>query len=328
MKGNPDETLTHSNGYKDSKSLVFPTNDLLDSNGCDGIKDALACEKERNESWNVEELDDSVYLDDISRSNKHESRASPLKDDLNEDLSSLMFCKRDGNPFACDTADRDHPWSIPEYDDSIIVNFLNEKDKGVIVSNAQFTSVTELFGADTHLYTDKAVLDINLPESTICYDESNSNIMKDICMDEGVPVMDKTVTESRKDEQPDSSFSLAADEHQSRNTRESVDSELVSIGESKVSSVESTFKISADHHTTKEDEDIKSLVPKGINPFLDDNTSKDADKDSYLEDVTVILGSKDTTTKATNISEKESEIQNSKESNSDAPQSAQQPDQV
>ncbi|KAJ8563037.1 hypothetical protein K7X08_031489 [Anisodus acutangulus] len=187
--------------------------------------------------------------------------------------------------------------------------------------------------------------------------------MKDICIDEGVPLMDKIVTENRKDDQPDSS----------RNTREGVDSKLVSAGESKASSVESTFKISVDHHKTKEHEDTKSLVSKGLNPlsednmtkdedtkslvskglnpfsednmtkdedtksrvskvlnpFSEDNMSKDADKDSYVEDVMKIVGSKCTTTeKASNISEKESVIQNFKESNSDPDQSAQQPDQV
>lgn len=327
MTENPDETLNNSNGYKDSKSFVFPTKDLLDSNGRDGTRDSLACEKERNEFWDV--LDDTAFFEDISRSNKHEIRVSPLKDDLNDGLSNLTSGKRNENPFACYSEDRDHPWSIPEFDDSMIINFLDDKETGTAVSNVQFTSVLELFATDTHLYADKDVVECKLPESTICYEENNYNIMKDICMDEGVPLMDKIVTESRKDEQPDSSISLAADEHQPRNTREGIDTELVSAGESKASSVQCTFKISVDHHTAKEDEDTKSLVPNGFNPFLEDNMSKDADKDSYLEDVTKIFGSKGTTMAiATNISEKESNIQNSKESNSDADQSAQHPDQI
>lgn len=328
MTENPDEMLTHSNGCKDSKSLVLPTKDLLDSNGRDSTKDSLACEKEKNEFWNVQELDDSVFIEDISRSNKLENRASPLKDDPDEAPSHLTSCKRNGNPFACDTADRDHPWSIPKFEDPIIVNFFDDKEKETVVSSTQFTSLSELFGADTHLYTDKGVLEFELPESTICYKENDYNIMKDICMDEGVPLMDKIVTESRKYDQPDSSISLAADEHQPRITREGVDSELVSSGESKASSVESAVKISVDHHTTKEDEGNKSLVPNGINPFLEDNMSKDAEKDPYL-DVMKIFGSKDTTmAKPTNISEKESDSQNFKESNSDADQSAQQANQV
>ncbi|KAJ8564695.1 hypothetical protein K7X08_001155 [Anisodus acutangulus] len=367
MTENLDEILNHSNGYKDSQSVLFRKKDLHDSNGYDGTKDSLACEtKARDEFWNVQELDD---FEDISRSNKHEIRGSPLKDDLNEGLSNLTSCKRNGNPFACDTEDRDHPWSIPEFEGSMIADFIDDKEKGAIVPNT-----------DTHLYTDKGVVECKLPESAICYKESNYNIMKDICMDEGVPLMDKIVTENRKDDQPDSS----------RNRREGVDSELVSAGESKASSVENTFTIAADHHTTKEDEDTKSLVSKGLNPFSEDgdtkslvskgldhfsednmskdedtkslvskglnpfsednmskdedtkshvskglnpfsedNMSKGADTDSYLEDVMKIFRSKCTTMeKATNVSEKESDIQNSKESNFDDDQSAQQPDQM
>ncbi|XP_060184075.1 uncharacterized protein LOC132613828 isoform X1 [Lycium barbarum] len=299
MTENLDEIINHLNGYKDSKPLVFPKKDLLDSSGYDGTKDSLACEtKERNEFRNVQELDDLAFSEDISRSNKHEIRASPVKnDDLNEGLPNLTSCNRNGNPFACDTEDRGHPCSIPD--------FVDDEEKGAVVSNAQFTSLSELFDTDTYLYTDKGVVECKFPESAICYKESNYNIMKDICMDEGVPIMDKIVTESRKDDQP-------------RNTAD----------ESKASSVESNFKISADSHTTEEDEGTKSLVPNGLNPFLDDNMSKDADKDSYREDVMEISGSKCTTTeKATNISEKESDNQNSKESNSDVDQSAKQPDQ-
>ncbi|MCD9560275.1 hypothetical protein HAX54_018797 [Datura stramonium] len=330
MTENPAEISNHSNGYKDFKSSIFPKKDQLDPNGCDGTKDSLACEtKERNEFWNFQELDDSVFFEDISRSNLHEIRASPLKDDLNKGLSNLTFCKRNGNPFACDTEDRDHLWSIPEFEGSMIVDFLDVKEKAAVLSNAQLTSVAELFGTDTHLCTDKGVVECKLPESTIFCKENNINTMKDICMDEGVPLMDKIVIESRKDDQSDSSVSLAADEHQPGNTREGIDSELVSAGESKASSVESTFKISVDHQTTKEDEDTKSLVLNGLNPFLEDNMSKDADKDSYLEDVRNIWGSKGTTmAKTTIISGKESNVQNSKESNSHADQSAQKPDQM
>ncbi|CAN4084707.1 unnamed protein product [Withania somnifera] len=326
MTENPDEILNHSNGYMDFKSSVSQGKDQLDPNGCDGTKDSLVYEtKERS----VQELDDTVFFDDISRGNKHEIRASPLKDDLNEGLSNLISCKRNGNPFACDTEDRDHPWSIPEFEGSMIVDFLDDENKGAAVSNAQVVSVSEFLGTDTHLYTDKGVVECNFPESKVCYKENNCNILKDICMDEGVPLMDKIVTESREEDQPESSVSLAADKQQPRNTWEGIDRELASADEFKASSVENTFKVSVDHHTTKEDEDAKSLVPNGLNPFLEYNMSKDADKDSYMEDVMKIFGSKgNTIAKATTISEKESGIQNSKEYTSDADQSRQQLDQM
>ncbi|XP_009772774.1 uncharacterized protein LOC107804158 [Nicotiana tabacum] len=319
MKENLDEKLNHSNGYNESKSLVFPTKDLLDSNGYHGGKDSLESEtKERNEFWKHQELNGSVFFEDISRSNKHETT-----------------CKRNGNPFACDTEDRDHTWSIPEFEGSMIVD-VDDKENGAIVSNAPFTSVSELFGIDTLLFTDKGVVECKLPESTICYKESNYNIMKDICIDEGcidegVPLVDKIVTESTKDDQPNSSVSLAADEHRPSYTRGDIDSELFSTGEYKASSIEDTDKIALAHHTTKEDEDTKSLVPipSVLKPSSEDNISKGAVKDSCLEDVMKIFGSKYTTmAKAINTSEKEPGIQNSKESGSDADQSAQQPDQM
>ncbi|MCD7467946.1 hypothetical protein HAX54_005656 [Datura stramonium] len=372
MKGNQNGILSHSNGYKEEDSLGFPANDFGNSNVHGNSEDPLACDrKDGNEFWKVPELDDSIFFDnnneimassvrddhnvdlskiigdkrsgnpfacDIPSSEINEIDAAGVTDDQNGGLSNIIHSKRGGNPFECDTKDRDQPWNIPEYECSMIVDFLDDKENDAIDSGSPFTSHSELFENSTHFYSDKGVTDHELPELTVCYRENHFNMVKDICMDEGLPAVDKVQTDSWKDDQPSMSVSVAADEEQQSNTMKSVDMGLTPASVSKDSSVEDAKNIAVTHDT--EQEATGALVPNGFNPSPENNATKDHDKDSYLEDLMMIFGPKCTTTgKATNSSEKpsslsnvvrleESNVKNSQRTNSDGDQSALQPDQM
>lgn len=43
------------------------------------------------------------------------------------------------------------------------------------------------------LYSDKNVMEYDLPELLVCYKENPENVVKDICVDEGVPCKEKTL---------------------------------------------------------------------------------------------------------------------------------------
>ncbi|CAN4122011.1 unnamed protein product [Withania somnifera] len=367
MKGNQNGILSHSNGYKEEDSLGFSANDFGNSNVHDNSKDSLSSAvKDGNEFWKVPELGDSIFFDnnneitassvrddhnvdlskivsdirggnpfacDIPSSETNEINAASVVDDQNGGLSNIIHSKRGGNPFECDTKDRDQPWNIPEYN-SIIVDFLDDKENEAIDSDSPFTSHSELFENNTHFYSDKDVTDHELPELTVCYRENNFNVVKDICMDEGVPAVDKVLTESGKDDQPSTSVSVAADEEQQSSRSESVDmgSTLASV------SLDSDAKNIAVTHDT-EQEATGALVPNGFKPSQENNANKDADKDPYLEDLMMLFSSKCTTNgKSTNASEKpsspntvvrveESNIKNSQRAKSDGDESTVQPDQ-
>ncbi|XP_049364920.1 uncharacterized protein LOC125829763 [Solanum verrucosum] len=359
MNGNQNGILSHSNGYKEADSLGFPVNDFGNTNVHDNREDPLACDrKDGNEFWKVPELDDSIFFDnnneikgsnvrddhnvdlskingdnrggnpfvcDIPSSETNEIVAASVTDDQNGGLSNIIHSKRGGNPFECDTKDRDQPWNIPEYES---LGFLDDKENETIDSDSPFTSHSELFENNKHFYSDKGVTDHELPELTVCYRENNFNMAKDICMDEGVPAVDKVLIESWKDGQPSTSVSVDADEEQQSNTRKSVDmgSTIASISQ------DSSFKDAKNIAVTR-DTEIEATgapVPNGFNPSLENNANKDADKDSYLEDLLMIFGSKCTT----NASEKPSSpntvvrVEESNIKTSDGDQSTLQPDQV
>ncbi|KAJ8529163.1 hypothetical protein K7X08_035998 [Anisodus acutangulus] len=310
MKDNQNGVSRRSNGYKEANSLVFPTKDFLDSNRYGSGKETLACDtKDRDELWKVSELYESVLIDDISRSNNEEIRTSTV-----EALPNIITSRRYGNPFACDTKDRDQQWNTPEYECSIISDFIDGKENGSIVSDAPFTSGCKFFETDAKLYTEKHINEYELPELVVCYKESNYNIVKDICMDASVPVYAQTGTY----------VSIPADEDQHSNTSESADVESCSTG---------GFKSSVEYEKNKE-EDTAARVPNGSEPTSQDNVNEDTETDTYLEDLILIFGPKCTTRwKYTNLSEidlseEESDIENSQQSNSDSDQYSQQPDQI
>ncbi|XP_015074458.1 uncharacterized protein LOC107018480 isoform X1 [Solanum pennellii] len=364
MNGNQNGILSHSNGYKEADSLGFPVNDFRNTNVHDNREDPLACDrKDGNKFWKVPELDDSIFFDnndeikasnvrdnhnvdlstingdnrggnpfacDIPSSETNEIVAASVTDDQTGSLSNIIHTKRGGNPFECDTKDRNQPWNIPEYES---LDFLDDKGNETIDSDSPFTSHSELFENNKHFYSDKGVTDHELSELTVCYRENNFNIVKDICMDEGVPAVDKVLTESWKDDQLSTSVSVDADEEHQSNTKKSVDMGSSIATVSQDSSCEDAKNIAVTHDA--EIEPTGAPIPNDFNPSLENKANKDADKDSYLEDLLMIFGSKCTTNgKTTNASEKPSSpntvvrVEESNIKTSDGDQSTLQPDQV
>ncbi|XP_068638352.1 uncharacterized protein [Aristolochia californica] len=54
----------------------------------------------------------------------------------------------------------------------------------------------ELSEKETDIYTDKTVTEIELPKRLVCFKASSYHLVKDICVDEGVPSSDKILLES------------------------------------------------------------------------------------------------------------------------------------
>ncbi|MCD9561492.1 hypothetical protein HAX54_020619 [Datura stramonium] len=306
MKDNQSGILSRTNSEKEANSLVFPTKDFLDSTGYGSCKEKLACDTEdMDELWKVPELYESV------------------EDDLNKALPNIITSRRYGNLFASDTKDSSQQWNTPEFECSMISDFIDEKRNESTVSHAPFTSGCKFFETDKKLYTDRRVKEYELPELIVCYKESDYNIVKNICIDESVSIADRIP-------QPGTYVSIPADEDQHSNTSESADTELSSAGGSK-SSVE---------YENNEEEDAESPLPNSLKPTSRDEVNNDSDNDTYLEDLIMIFGSKGTAKwKYTTLPEtdssanvmvrpEESGSENSQQSNPVSDQSAQQPDQI
>ncbi|XP_077221883.1 uncharacterized protein LOC143855694 [Tasmannia lanceolata] len=58
----------------------------------------------------------------------------------------------------------------------------------------------ELSKNEMDVYTNKNIMEFALPELMVCFKESNYHVIKDICIDEGVPSLDKTLVENETDD--------------------------------------------------------------------------------------------------------------------------------
>ena len=100
-------------------------------------------------------------------------------------------------------------WTASKLDYSMSVNdFANGNEKVVrdfVTSNSHSSKNMGSF-QDSVFYLDKSVMECELPELVVCYKESTYHVVKDICIDEGVPTQDKFLFDSGMDEMSDCNF--------------------------------------------------------------------------------------------------------------------------
>ncbi|KAG5568847.1 hypothetical protein H5410_064134 [Solanum commersonii] len=307
MNGNQNGILSHSNGYKEADSLGFPVNDFGNTNVHDNREDPLACDRKNgNEFWKVPELNDSIFFD-----NNNEIKASNVRDDHNVDLSTINGDSRGGNPFACDITSSET--------NEIVAASVTDDQNGSLSNIIHSKRGGNPFECDTKDRDQPW----NIPEYEslgFLDDKENETIDSDLPFTSHSELFennkhfysDKGVTDHELPELTQS------------NTRKSVDmgSTIVSV------SFKDAKNIAVTHDT--EIEVTGAPVPNGFNLSLENNANNDADKDSYLEDLLMIFGSKCTT----NASEKPSSpntvvrVEESNIKTSDGDQSTLQPDQV
>ncbi|KAL4363932.1 hypothetical protein GQ457_04G010660 [Hibiscus cannabinus] len=100
-------------------------------------------------------------------------------------------------------------WPAPKLDCSMSVNDFasgNEKEaRDFVTCNSPSSKNMDSF-QDSVFYMDKSVMECALPELVVCYKENTYHVVKDICIDEGVPTQDKFLFDSGVDEKSNSGF--------------------------------------------------------------------------------------------------------------------------
>ncbi|KAF7132608.1 hypothetical protein RHSIM_Rhsim09G0122100 [Rhododendron simsii] len=130
---------------------------------------------------------------------------------------------------------------------------------------------------DTDPYTDKNVLECELPELLVCYKDNPFHVVKDICIDEGVPSKDKVSVECREENCLCTFLSSNENKYGGLTGRE--DNELLSSCGSKSSSENDSDEVYTSECRTKE---IELLSPSG---------SKSSSEDDCQEVDTHVCGS-------------------------------------
>lgn len=219
-----------SNAYgKETDRLSFSASDPLHANGHGGNSNSLVFGiQDEHDFWNSAVFKSSL-LDDSTRSNDNEPGGSPV-DHLNGfeiDAESFLFDTRDKNG-AQITEEAAH--SVM---DGQTANGIEEESK-----DSETSTVPHTFESDLKSFTDKNVVECELPDFVVCYKESNTPHVKDICVDEGVHEENKILIESSKDEHAGSVVSQPSDEDRYGGTTNDPDIEFFVPDGFKVSSPE------------------------------------------------------------------------------------------
>ncbi|KHG21027.1 Formate--tetrahydrofolate ligase [Gossypium arboreum] len=181
MKLDNEQVICHSTiGYKnDSKPYSF----LVDTKPFE----------------NKEKSSDATELstDDTVKENQNGVMHDIKSDELDSDFSIYSENTRD-------------EWTASELDCSNSVHDFsngNEKEvRDIVTFNSHSSKNMDSF-QDSVFYLDKSVMDCELPELVVCYKESTYHVVKDICIDEGVPTQDMFLFESSVDEKSECNFS-------------------------------------------------------------------------------------------------------------------------
>ncbi|KAJ4838280.1 hypothetical protein Tsubulata_037839 [Turnera subulata] len=118
-----------------------------------------------------------------------------VKESLNRVFSDSV-CEADGNELRHSLNGSDG-WTAPKLDCSMSVDGLSHDDEKStrdfeepVISTLSSASAHPI-ESDSIIYMDKSVMEREVPELTICYKDTNYHVVKDICIDEGVPSRDK-----------------------------------------------------------------------------------------------------------------------------------------
>ncbi|KAK9276516.1 hypothetical protein L1049_006050 [Liquidambar formosana] len=204
-----------------------------------------------------------------------------LKENQNGILCDRKGCEKGADQLPSEMNDEDGLWDEAILDCSMSVDDLTKGNEGEVRDSvAQYTissSKVDLL-EETYFYTDKSVMECDLPELIVCYKESSYHVVKDICIDEGVPSLENFLVESGKDEHMSLSTFLPPDGDKNNDLiKEKVDIELP-VPDGMKSSAENACNKDAVNQCEPED-----LIQKGeVKNDATDKSSTDVSKEKIV----------------------------------------------
>ena len=180
-----------------------------------------------------------------------------------------------GLPYDLD--DRDG-WTATNFDCSLSMDDLKienqDKVRDFVASPIHSSRETGPFDKDSDVVMDKSIMECELPELTVCYKESTYHVVKDICIDEGVPSQEKILFESGTDEKTLCIF-LPAEKDKNK--------EMVKEKEDIDTSIPDALKFSAENDSNKDS--ANQCDPKDLMKTGEDSTDtivNDVSKEMFL----------------------------------------------
>lgn len=204
MTDNQIGDLCNSNSSEGkAEPLFFSVSDPFHGNGRGGSPSSLAFGSQDGQDFWSTSLPQFSVLDNSTKTNEPEGSLVVGDEDGSNHLNGF---EKDTESFLFDTKD-EHETLGSMIDGNLTFSIEKEcKD-----SEAS-TNVQQAFESNWNPFADKDVVEYEMPEFAVCFKEINIQLVKDICVDEGIPTEDKILTENDKDDHSGSSVLQHSDE--------------------------------------------------------------------------------------------------------------------
>lgn len=178
----------------------------------------------------VHKPDSKLYNGNILDTAGPKTHNDGLKENQNGILCDVKGCEKNADLLPHEMNDKDGLWASPTFEYSMGVDDLPNGNGNEIRDSAKqyayTSSKVDILEADPNFYTDKSVMECELPELVVCKESSDHDV-KDICIDEGVPSLDKILIECDKSEHTSQhTFVTCNGDKNSDLSKEKVDIEL------------------------------------------------------------------------------------------------------
>ncbi|XP_011070902.1 uncharacterized protein LOC105156465 isoform X2 [Sesamum indicum] len=280
MKENLDATCYNSKRFgRDADPLVVGSKETYHLNGSTDTHPLEFEVKGKDECW------DPKFLDDFSMDNEHGTKASPERDDQNALLDHLTL-DEDADSSSSDGNDKDKVHSSPEHDYSMTVEEIAHTSEYESTDyRSPYIGASDLFTTDTNWNADKNASKCERTEVTVCYKEISYHVVKEICIDERMPVKGNLLIESNMDDKPGHSFRQPLNDDAHCDTMEGdVDMESFVSDELAASSLESAEDVTTNEHGNKEESNGQLLAQERPNSRFESSSDKDTAEHCGLED--------------------------------------------
>lgn len=280
MKENQNETLHGSKSFaREVDPLEFDSKEVYEINGLRRDAHPSPFElKGKDECWNP-------FVDDHSIDNQKVTRDSGGEEFQSGLLCRLSSSEKDDYLLSSVPNAKDKAQSSPEHEHTVAdEEFVHHNETKSKDSRSPFIFASNPFEKDNNLLSDNIV----------CYKEVNYHVVKDICIDDGMPLNRDFLTYSSKDDQPDHSLLRPLDDDSNCKATEAAHDEFLISDELAATSLENTQgNIAANEHGSEE-ECLDILLSEGRPKSPDKDASKDCDeKDSLQKGKTVTHASRE-----------------------------------
>ncbi|KAI3978109.1 hypothetical protein MKX01_032486 [Papaver californicum] len=150
---------------------------------------------EEQHADNLVAVEDSINCVENKSGNFTNPFLDPLRDELLSGKETELYTEEHGNSFRKVLGLDD----LSDSEDS--VNVVESKSANSTNPFLDPSSDDNLSQKEMELYTDKTVTECELPELIVCFKEGSYSIIKDICIDEGLPSVDKIFIEKVPDKE-------------------------------------------------------------------------------------------------------------------------------